>query len=289
MALNPIFYTILYFGILVAVTFLAGQLARYLALRTMRQSRPQVAGSVGMMASVVVYLIGSVIAVQELGISPDILIVVIALLGAAALIGLREQLENYGGKYFSDVYSPFKLGDSIRIRDYSGKVIEINAMTTVLLSDDDHLVAIPNSMFMKEVVINTSPQAWKEVAIPVSIGANVDLAAFEGTVFRSLAKLRSRLDRRFPPVITTRSRTSLSTELTVTVMIRRPEDRDVIITEVQKRISESKGKAPVSVASTSKVSALPPSLPDVPITVASPPRKAEAGLGPSRAEGESPG
>jgi small-conductance mechanosensitive channel len=252
MALNPIFYTLLYFGILVALTFLIGRLARILAVQAMSQSRPQVAASVGVLASVVVYLIGGVIAVQELGISPDILLLVVALLGAAALIGLREQLENFGGKYFSDVYSPFKLGDSIQIREHAGKVIEINAMTTVLLSDDDHLVAIPNSMFMKEVVVNTTPQAWKEVAIPVSIGASVDLAAFEGAVFRSLAKLRSRLDRRFPPVITTRSRTPLSTELTVTVMIRRPEDRDVIITEVQKRISEARGKQPPAAATSEK-------------------------------------
>jgi small conductance mechanosensitive channel len=238
MALNPIFYTLLYFGILVALTFLIGRLARILAVQAMSQSRPQVAASVGVLASVVVYLIGGVIAVQELGISPDILLLVVALLGAAALIGLREQLENFGGKYFSDVYSPFKLGDSIQIREHAGKVIEI--------------IAIPNSMFMKEVVVNTTPQAWKEVAIPVSIGASVDLAAFEGAVFRSLAKLRSRLDRRFPPVITTRSRTPLSTELTVTVMIRRPEDRDVIITEVQKRISEARGKQPPAAATSEK-------------------------------------
>ncbi|MCI4350784.1 MAG: mechanosensitive ion channel family protein [Thermoplasmata archaeon] len=251
MALNPILITLLTFGILVALTFLVGRLAKLLAVRAMGLSRPQVAASVGVLASAVVYLIGGVIAIQELGISPDILFIVVALLGAAALIGLREQLENYGGKYFSDVYSPFKLGDSITIGGHAGKVIEINAMTTVLLSDDDHLIAIPNSMFMKEVVVNTTPQAWKEVAIPISIGANVDLAAFEATVFRSLAKLRSRLDRRFPPVITTRSRSALSTDLTVTVMIRRPEDRDVIITEVQKRITESRGK-PVPVPATAE-------------------------------------
>ncbi|MCI4319756.1 MAG: mechanosensitive ion channel family protein [Thermoplasmata archaeon] len=241
---NSVLQSLLTFGVLVALTVLVGRLARLLALQAMRQSRPQVAASVAVLASVVVYLIGGVIAIQELGISPDILLVVVGLLGAAALIGLREQLENFGGKYFSDVYSPFKVGDSIKIRTFAGKVIEINAMTTVLLSDDDQLIAIPNSMFMKEVVVNTTPQAWKEVSLPITVGASVDVAAFESAIYRSLAKLRSRLDRRFPPVITTRSRTPVSTDLTVTVMIRRPEDREVIINEVQKRITEARGKTP---------------------------------------------
>jgi hypothetical protein len=97
-------------------------------------------------------------------------------------------------------------------------------------------------MFMREVVVNTTPQAWRELTIPVSIGGNVDLAAFEGAVLRSLSKLRTRLDRRFPPVITTRSRSPISTELTVTVMIRRPEDREAITLEVNKRVIEARGK-----------------------------------------------
>ncbi|MCI4331411.1 MAG: mechanosensitive ion channel family protein [Thermoplasmata archaeon] len=244
MDLTPYLLPLLIFGLTVALTALLSRLAHLVVEQAMSQSNPQVAAGAALLASVVIWLIGAVVIIQQLGISPDILLLVVGLLGVAALLSLREQLENYGGKYFSDIYSPYKVGDSIRFREHEGKVIEINAMTTILLSEDDHLIAVPNSMFMREVVVNTTPQAWRELTFPVSIGGSVDLAAFEGGVLRSLSKLRTRLDRRFPPVITTRSRTPLSTELTVTVMIRRPEDREAITLEVNKRIMEARGKAP---------------------------------------------
>ncbi|MFZ1023355.1 MAG: hypothetical protein WAN87_04390 [Thermoplasmata archaeon] len=43
---------------------------------------------------------------------------------------------------------------------------------------------------------------------------------------------------RFPPVLTTRARTVGSTDLTVTLMLRRPEERDAITLEVNKRVAE---------------------------------------------------
>jgi small-conductance mechanosensitive channel len=243
---TPYLFLVVVFAVTVAFTALLAWLAHFLVEHAMSQSNPQVAAGAALLASLVIWMIGAVVVVQELGISPDILLLVVGLIGVAALLSLREQLENYGGKYFSDVYSPYKVGDSIRFREFSGKVIEINAMTTILLSEADHLVAVPNSLFMREVVVNTTPQAWRELTFPVSLPGNVDLAVFEGRVIRSLSKLRSRLDRRFPPVVTTRSRTALATEVVVTVMIRRPEDREAITLEVNKRILEARGRIPSS-------------------------------------------
>ena len=243
---TPYLFLVVVFAVTVAFTALLAWLAHFLVEHATSQSNPQVAAGAALLASLVIWMIGAVVVVQELGISPDILLLVVGLIGVAALLSLREQLENYGGKYFSDVYSPYKVGDSIRFREFSGKVIEINAMTTILLSEADHLVAVPNSLFMREVVVNTTPQAWRELTFPVSLPGNVDLAVFEGRVIRSLSKLRSRLDRRFPPVVTTRSRTALATEVVVTVMIRRPEDREAITLEVNKRILEARGRIPSS-------------------------------------------
>jgi hypothetical protein len=91
---------------------------------------------------------------------------------------------------------------------------------------------------IRDVVVNTSPQAWKEVTIPVSISGSVDLPTFESDLLKTLSKLRSRLDARFPPVLTTKARTPQSTDLVLTLMIRRPEDRDAITVEVNKRLTE---------------------------------------------------
>ncbi len=230
-------------GIILLLTWPFAVLASWIIGRVMRQSSPQVTSGARRLGGIVVWLIGATLAIQELGVSPDILIVVIALLGLAALIALREPLGNFGAKYFTDIYTPFKVGDSIRVEGFSGKVIAINAITTVLLSENEQLISIPNSKLINEVVVNTTPQAWKEVTIPISIGPNVDLAAFESELLKTLSKLKLRLDRQFPPILSTKSRTEQSTDLTLTVMLRRPEERDAVTTEVNKRVAEVLGHA----------------------------------------------
>lgn len=229
-------FTIVIFAAILVVTWLCAKLASYAVGRLMRESSPQVTAGAQRLVAVVVWLVGIVFAVQELGVSADVLLVVLALLGVAAIVGLRQELENLGARYFSDVYGPFKTGDSIQVGEYVGKIIEINAMSLVLLSDDDRLVSIPNSTLMREAVINLSPQAWKKLTVPVTIPSSVDLAAFESELLKSISKLRSHLDKRFPPVFTTKSRTPQATELILTVMIRRPEERDSILAEVNKRV-----------------------------------------------------
>ncbi len=225
-------------GLTLLLTWAFAMLASWLIGRFMRQSSPQVTSGARRLGAVVVWLIGSILAIQELGVSPLILIVVIALVGIAALIAVREPLGNYGAKYFTDVYTPFKVGDAIRVQGYAGKVIAINAITTVLLTDNEQLISVPNSVFITDVVVNTTPQAWKEVTIPISIGPSIDLPAFESELLKNLSKLKLRLDRQFPPLLSTKSRTPQSTDLTLTVMLRRPEERDAVTVEVNKRVAE---------------------------------------------------
>ncbi|MGI0071150.1 MAG: mechanosensitive ion channel family protein [Thermoplasmata archaeon] len=225
-------------GVIVVLTVLLAWLLSLIVGRLMRASTPQMARAARRLTAGVVGVIGGTLALQQLGVNPDILLLVIALIGVTVLIALREPLSNYGAKYFSDLYTPFKVGDTILVQGVAGKVIEINAMTTVLLSDNDQLISVPNAAMIRDVVVNTSPQAWKEVTIPVAISGNVDLPTFESELLKSLSKLRTRLDPRFPPVLTTKSRTPQSTDITLTLMLRRPEDRDPITLEANKRLTE---------------------------------------------------
>jgi small conductance mechanosensitive channel len=224
--------------VIVGLTILFAWLGGYIAARAMARSTPQMSVAARRLVVAVIGVIGAVLALQALGVSPDVLLLVIFLLGVTALVALREPLSNYGAKYFSDLYTPFKVGDSISVHGVTGKVIEINPMTTVLLSEQEQLISVPNELLIRDIVVNTSPQAWKEVTIPVSFSGTVDLPTLESELLKSLNKLRTRLDPRFPPVVTTRARTATGTDLTLTLMLRRPEDRDAITAEGNKRFTE---------------------------------------------------
>ncbi len=200
---------------------------------------PLVAAQARRMGYVFIWIIGAIIAAEEVGVRADILLLVVALCGVAAIVAFRIPLENLGSKYFADVYVPYKIGDSIAVDGKSGKVIEINPIATVLLAEDESLVSIPNAAFMGKTVVNTTPHAWQEVAIPMVVGGTVDLPAFESALMKSCAKLRLRLDDRYPPSLNVRSRTAQSAELVLTVMIRDPAERDAIVAEIKKRIAET--------------------------------------------------
>jgi small conductance mechanosensitive channel len=238
--LNLTMYLIplVYFLAILAGTWVVARIASAITGSLMRQSVPLLVAQAKRVVWFVVWFVGIVLAIEQLGIRSDVLLVVVALLGVSVLIALRVPLENIGAKYFTDVYVPFKVGDSITVLDHSGKVVEVNSITTILLTDDDRLVSVPNSAMISQVLLNSTPQAWKEVTIPIVIGSGIDLAAFESNVLKNFNKLRLHLDKRFPPVLTIKSRTPQSTELALTIMILRPEQRDTIVTEVNKRISE---------------------------------------------------
>jgi small conductance mechanosensitive channel len=231
------------FLVTIVLTIVVAWIAGFVVGRLMWNASPQLSRVARQLTVISIAVVGATLALQFLGVNPAIIFILIVVIAATALIALREVLANYGAKYFSDLFVPFKVGDTIEVRGISGKVIEINPMTTVLLSDKDQLVSVPNESMIREVVVNTSPQAWKEVLIPVTLAGNVDLATFESELLKSLSKLKTRLDPRFPPVLTTKSRTTQSTDLVLTVMLRRPEDRDAITAEANKRLSEMIDKA----------------------------------------------
>ena len=227
---------LVYFIVVILVTWVAARFVSGLLGRLTNQTIPMVASQVKQIGWILIWLVGLILAIGVLGVNSEILLLITGLFGIGVIVTLRDPLENIGSKYFSDVYIPFNVGDTIFIQSHLGKVVEINPISTVILDKDYNLVSIPNTILMNEVVVNTTPQAWRKVNIPIVIGNDVDFPVFESEVLKSVSKLRLHLDKRFPPVIT-RSQEAQSTELTLALTILRPEDRDTMVAEVNKRIT----------------------------------------------------
>jgi small conductance mechanosensitive channel len=226
------------FVAIIAATWLIAHFVDSFLGRFLRLGPPLVLAHIRRLMSTFIWLIGALLALAQIGLRIEILLLLIGLIGVALAIANRETLENVASKYFADFYIPFKIGDSIAIHGYSGKVIEINPISTVLITEDENLISVPNSLFLKEVVVNSTPKAWKEVTIPILIDSDIPLAGFESNVLRSCNRLRHHLDERFPPILTVKNRQAKTTELTLTLMIREPEIKDTIVSAITKRVQE---------------------------------------------------
>jgi small conductance mechanosensitive channel len=235
-------YRILTFASIMIATYIISKIFSFIIGGIFGTWVPIVRTHAKRLASVVIWLIGLMLAIEQLGLDINFLILLIGLLGVGALIAVRGTLENMGAKYFSDVYVPFKIGDVIKVANSSGKVIEINPITTVLLTNDERLVSVPNSVFIKEKIENVTPHVWKELQVPISVRSNVDLAEFESEVLKSCNKMRKHLDERFPPVLTIKSRDKRSVRLALTLMVKEPSRKSEIIDEINKKISEIEDK-----------------------------------------------
>lgn len=82
---------------------------------------------------------------------------IVALIGAAGLaIGLALQgtLTNFAGGILLLLFKPFKVGDIIEAQGKRGVVTEIQIFTTVITTQENKMIFIPNSMLSNGIIEN---------------------------------------------------------------------------------------------------------------------------------------
>lgn len=228
----------IYAAFILLATWVVARLVGTALWRALRVLGPMIAVHVRKIITVGIWAIGILLAIGQLGLRIDVLLLLVGLVGAGAILAVKDILQNMASRYFSEVYVPCKIGDTIRVAGYEGKVIEINPITTILVTEDERLVSVPNSFFVRETVVNTTPMAWRELIIPIVVGSDTDLPEFESKVINTCNKLRMHLDERFPPILAVKNRSENEIQLSLTLMIRRPEKKEALAAEINKRIAE---------------------------------------------------
>jgi len=90
---------------------------------------------------------------------------VIALLGAAGLavgLALQGTLTNFAGGVLLLLFKPFKIGDIIEAQGKKGVVSEVQIFTTIVVTEDNRIIIIPNSMLSNGIIENHTYK--KEIA-----------------------------------------------------------------------------------------------------------------------------
>ncbi|MBV9171819.1 MAG: mechanosensitive ion channel [Chloroflexi bacterium] len=104
-----------------------------------------------------------------LGVSPAALVTLLGAVGLAFSLAMQDILKNF----FSGVYllleRPFRVGDSISVKDQHGIVENIGVRTTRLRTPDNVLVLVPNMVVFAEVVAKRSHAA---PGVPAAAGAD---------------------------------------------------------------------------------------------------------------------
>lgn len=143
---------------LVVIAQALGKIAGLLVETALRRISPPLASRARLIVSSMILGIGVVIALQQVGISTDIILILVAALafGFALTMALSVGLGSVpiarhvaAGRHVHNRYRP---GDRIRVGDIDGTIAEIGLSTTRVEVSEGRSVDIPNGEFIAGVV-----------------------------------------------------------------------------------------------------------------------------------------
>ncbi|MBB6463195.1 mechanosensitive ion channel family protein [Flammeovirga kamogawensis] len=120
-------------------------------------------------------VIGSTIVFQSSGLDLSSLQVLIGALGVGIGFGLQTIADNFISGIIILFDQPIKVGDMIEVDEVSGKVVEISARSSTILTNDNITIIVPNSQFISNKVINWSHnEKLVRLKIPIGVSYNED-------------------------------------------------------------------------------------------------------------------
>lgn len=109
---------------------------------------------VGRVAHLGSLLVGILVALGILGISWTALLAVVGAVSLAISLAIQDVLKNFVAGLYLLIERPFRVGETIKIKDFTGKVEDIGIRTTTLRTNDDLQIVVPNATVFTEVLTN---------------------------------------------------------------------------------------------------------------------------------------
>ncbi len=170
--------TLLYLAVLVVVVlWTARKLKKLFLERIMSRSQMDIGGqqAVATLFHYVLLLLGLMIVLQTAGIDLTTLTVLAGAVGVGVGLGLQDVVNNFISGLIILFERPIKVNDRVQVGDIDGKIADIRARSTTVLTNDNVSIIIPNSKFITENVINwTHNDSRLRFRIPVGVAYGSD-------------------------------------------------------------------------------------------------------------------
>jgi small-conductance mechanosensitive channel len=176
-------WTLLYFIVLlIGLFYIAGRLNRFLANRLLVRTSLDLGArqAVGTITRYFVVFVGLLIILQSAGINLTTLNVIAGTVGIGIAFGLQNIASNFISGLIILFERPIKVGDRIEISNIEGDVLKIGARSTIVLTNDNIAMIVPNSKFITESVVNWQYNDQKvRFRIPITVAHRSDVRVVE--------------------------------------------------------------------------------------------------------------
>ncbi len=188
--------------------------------------------------SAAVWIIGILLALRELGLEIDILLLVLGLGTLAVVLASREIVANWVAGYVVTTYKIFKLGDWIAVGRHYGRVAKMNSVDTVIVTPENEKVIIPNAILVKNVVVNrTGPEGFR-LAIPFKVDRKLSLDKVEKVALEVGKEMKDQLLQGNEPEVNAARLDDSFVDMNLVLSIGNPARINSVKSEAIKKIKE---------------------------------------------------
>ncbi|HLB70940.1 MAG: mechanosensitive ion channel [Candidatus Methanoperedens sp.] len=145
------------------------------AARTEGELDDRLVAFADMSATYVIWLIGIMVALSEIGIEITPIITGMGIAGLAIALAAQNLLSNVFGGVTITLDQLYKVGDRIEMGGVYGDVYEIKPRYTRIKTLDNTIITVPNSKVINDQIINFAvPDTTVRVKIPISVAYGTD-------------------------------------------------------------------------------------------------------------------
>ena len=157
--------------------------------------------AVGTILRYVLLFLGLLIILQTVGINLTTLNVVAGAVGIGVGFGLQNIASNFISGLIILMERPVKVGDRVEVNDVNGQVINIGARSTIIRTNDDIAIIVPNSKFISENVVNWSYNDRRvRFHVPIGVAYDSDVELVKRLLLKVARENRDVLDTPPPSV-----------------------------------------------------------------------------------------
>lgn len=182
-----------------------------------------------------VIVIAITLALKVVGIDISLLVSV-AVLGLS--YGLQDVIKNYVAGILILLKAPFKIGDIVKIKKFTGKITKMDFQSTSMETFDNRHITIYNKDIMTQSIVNYSKNMMRRLQMDVTIGYGSDTTkALE--VFRTILANHPKILKEPKSSVIYKKFSSNGTEFTLKFWVQRPCNILKIRTEIAAQLTTS--------------------------------------------------
>lgn len=112
---------------------------------------------------------------SQIGIPTTSFVAIISASALAVGMALSGNLSHFASGVLILIFKPYKVGDLVKIGEFTGTVAEIQIFNTILLTDDRKKVILPNSTVTSGAIVNISAEGSLRCDLTFAIDSEQDI------------------------------------------------------------------------------------------------------------------